>query len=299
MRLVSTALVMATMIACAGSVVVDPTIPVSAATSPGSKAAADVDGVRRALSAFEDRGFDHEPVLTITPVCYSICPRTRAIPEFAIYPDASLVAIERGLPGDADSPQRTRSFRLSSEDLDRLAHLIQAGGLTTGDVHAAGTRSGVADGDGVIFEALIGSARTYVHAPLLDSGDPDPVREALNSLRTLLRSYTETADGTVLPTRWVMVGEPYTDPSSRPWQGGGHPTGEPPCLEFDPSELPPEFAGLTSQEEHEVAWVTFDRTSYAMTGRPLLPHEDDCGDVQNHLSHIRANDDALDLAGEG
>lgn len=302
----ATVFVIASLAACADSVVVDRPVPFASAmvSTPTSS---DLSDVRVALSAFKGGGFSHEPVLTMTKVCYSMCSRTLALPEFAVYPDGSLVAMDREPPGGAEAPYRIRWFDLSQTDLDQMADLFHLGGLTTGDVHAAGTRAGVADGGGIIFETVIGSTRTYVHAPFLDSADADPTRDALFRLRTLFRSYSDTAVGIVLSMRWTMVGEahtdpsgrPQTDPTSHPWPRAGQPSGNPPCLDFDPAGLPPEFERLSRHEEYESISISFGGTSYGMTTRLLLPHENGCADVQTRLNRILTNDHTLDLGGEG
>src|SRR5690606_13731443 len=103
-----------------------------------------------------------EPILVMTRVCYSTCARTFARLEFAMYPDGSLVAVDRQPPGDSKSPFRLRVFDLSESDLDLVAELLQVGGLTTGDVVAAWPRAGSAYGDGVVLDSVIHATRTCV-----------------------------------------------------------------------------------------------------------------------------------------
>ena len=133
-----------------------------------------LEEITRAMSGRGDGALEQEPVLRLTRVCYDICPHIRDMPEFAVYSDGTLVAIDRLEAGD---PWRINSFRLSASDLDRLAELMLAGGLDTGDIHAAGTRGDVADGGGTVYETAIGPRHTYVHAPLLYSLEGEPVRE--------------------------------------------------------------------------------------------------------------------------
>ncbi len=261
----------------------------------------DSSGVRAALSELEVGGLGHAPVLTITPVCYATCPSTWAVPEFAIYRDGTLVTIDREREDVADLPHRMRAHDLSDEDLDRFAYLMEAGGLTAGDVHAEGTREGVADGGGTIFETVIGSTQTYVHAPLLGGFDEKvPARQALNALVAELRVFLEDSDFRELPVSWVMLGEEnLSDFPVLTWPGREAPMGDPPCLAFDPAALPAGFAELMSQAHYESTWISFDNVVYRTTGRPLLPHEDGCSDVQATFNRMLANDATFDLGGAG
>lgn len=261
---------------------------------------ADASRTRAALSELADGGLDREPVLTITPVCYDICPSTWAVPAFAIYRDGTLVTIDRVREGVADLPHRMRAHDLSDDDLDHLAYLMEEGGLNKGDVHAEGTREGVADGGGTIFETLIGSTRTYVHAPLLGGSDETvPARQALNALLTELRLFLEDTDFRELPMAWVMLGEENSLNPGMTWSEAGSPSGDPACLAFDAGALSEEFGELVSQAHYESTWISFDNVTYRMTGRPLLPHENGCEDVQASFNRMLANDSTFDLGGAG
>lgn len=255
--------------------------------------------VREAFSE-QSASFEQEPILTITPVCYATCPATNVRPEFAVYREGTLVSFVRDQ--EEDGPYRLASFRLTSRQLDQLADLVSLGGLTTGDVHAAGSREGVADGSGIVFETRVGPVRTYVHAPLLgwDEPDPDPSRDALRLLRRMLWDFVEMADGAELPMRWVMLGQESTVlPAEGTWPNEERPAGQPACLEFDPALLPVGLGVLLSQEIYEATWITFGDTTYTTNGRTLLPHETGCGDVQNQFNQMQVDDASLDLGGTG
>jgi|GEM_PF-3719695 len=273
---------------------------VAVACTPTKDGTDDSSGVRAAMSELENGGLDQVPVLTITPVCYDICTTTWAVPTFAIYRDGTLVTIDREREDVADLPHRMRAHDLSDEDLDRFTYLMEAGGLTAGDVHAIGTRAGVADGGGMIFETLIDSNRTYVHAPLLDmSAEKEPARQALSALVAELRLFLEESGFRELPVSWVMLGEEDDLYPGMIWPGTEAPVGEPPCLAFDPAALPEEFGELVSQASYESTWISFDGLVYRMTGRPILPHENGCSDVQATFNRMLANDATFDLGGAG
>lgn len=173
--------------------------------------------------------------------------------------------------------------------------LIEAGGLTQGGAFAAGTRDGVADGGGTIFEAEIDGVFTYVHAPNLYDG-ASGARAALRELvRELFASYRDRDDGQEVPLRWVMYGPVAKDVEGVPWPGSEVPEGKPPCVEFEPESVGSEFELLTRNRYYEDMAVSFAGTTYAMQGRPLFPHERGCGDVQEMLERIATNDASIDL----
>lgn len=247
---------------------------------------------RMALSRLAQDGFDHEPVLRITPVCYW-CVSFREAPQYAMYADGTLVVLTRS--------NTMSSFDISDADLDFVAGLIEQAGLAEGGVHAAGTREGVADGSGVVFETVIDGTSTYVHGPFINPSDLDPEpdyqRANLTELLESMAEIVKTGSATDLTIRWVMIGR--HDPSQTPtavWQFEGVPTGDPSCLPFEAAELPGELAGLTN---HASAEIKFKGNAYVMRGKPLLPHEDGCEDVQNHLNTMVVNDQSLDLGGAG
>lgn len=138
------------------------------------------------------------------------------MPKFGVYGDRSLVVIDRADLRDPTSPYRARSFTLSADGAERMWELISDGQLTGGGAHAAGTREGVADGGGLVFETEIGGEITYVHAPFLDEPD-NGTRGALYDLVTMFGAYAEEP-GTELPLNWVMVGDasPNRTPSRGP-----------------------------------------------------------------------------------
>lgn len=285
-------MVVVVLAACSGAVVQDP--PTSdAPLMTTATVDAEVRAARDALSAVDDGGFDHEPVLTMTRVCYWGCLPSYAFPEFAIYPDGSLAVMDRS--GD----NRVRSFDVSQVDLDMIAGLFRTGKLVGGGVHSLGTRAGMADGGGVVIETVIGATRTYVHVPSLDPTDPNRARNAVGGLRTLLRSYADGGDDTLLTTEWVMMGALFDRSKGLPWPIEGEPMGDPPCLVFDPADLPKGYEHLTRQRAYESAALAFDGISYVMNIRPLLPHENGCEDAQARLNRMFANDATLDLGGAG
>jgi hypothetical protein len=150
------------------------------------------------------------------------------------------------------------------------------------------------DGGGTVFESEIAGLSTYVHAPNLGDDDPDPVRSALRRLELLLGSLT-AEDAGVLPARWTMVGERYADPNATAWPSAGRPTGDPPCLEFDPSGLEGDLSRLTRLEYYETVPIVFGTETQMMRGRMLLPEEGGCADVQAHVRLMADNDASIPL----
>lgn len=115
---------------------------------------------------------------------------------------------------------------------------------------------------------------------------------------TLFGAYAEEP-GTGLLLNWVMVGTAYTESDAQPWPFDERPQGAPPCLPFIPEDLGGVGDELTSQELYENLWASFDGKSYAMQGRPLLPSETGCQDVQDRLHRMAKNDATLNLGGAG
>jgi hypothetical protein len=252
------------------------------------------NGEAWAAIAEREDGSDRKPVLAIYRACYSICPRVRVTVEVVVYPDGTAVTVDRRPPGDHDSPFQLRTLALTSADLDHLSELILAAGLTNGGVRLVGNREGAVDGYGIVFEAQIGSTFTHFHVPQLDPEDPEPDRRVLNDLRAFLQAQLDEEAGTVLPPNWVMLGEAITgDTPTFSWEGPDRPQGEPPCLAFDPAQLPDDLTRLISQEEHESMRIAFGDATYAMVGRHLLPHEAGCCDVQSQVDRVRHTEDAL------
>lgn len=160
-------------------------------------------------------------------------------------------------------PCRGRLFSLSKDDEEWAWRLIEAGGLTQGGAFAAGTRNGVADGGGTIFEAEIDGVFTYVHAPNLYDG-ASGARAALRELvRELFASYRDRDDGQEVPLRWVMYGPVAKDVEGVPWPGNEVPEGKPPCVEFEPESVGSEFELLTRNRYYEDMAVSFAGTTYA------------------------------------
>lgn len=134
------------------SVVIAVTGCADASSEPTSAGEVPPVAVVSASSVEAEDGDASELVLTVFEVCYSICSPTYAMPKFGVYGDGSLVVIDRADLQDPTSPYRARSFILSTEDSEWMWELISEGGLTGGGAHAAGTREGVADGGGLVFE---------------------------------------------------------------------------------------------------------------------------------------------------
>ncbi|HKY46522.1 MAG TPA: hypothetical protein VJQ79_00945 [Acidimicrobiia bacterium] len=272
------------------------------ACSPSASTTTAVEGEGRAWAAIVQReaGFEAEPVVGIYRVCYAICSRARVTVEVVVYPDGTAATIDRQPPGDHNSSFQLRTIDLAASDLGQVTELMQSAGLTTGGIRAVGNRDGVVDGNGIVFVALVGSTLTQLHVPQLDPEDPEPDRRPLSELRSLLQARLDTEQGEVLPSNWVMLGEVVRgEELSFVWDQPERPQGEPPCLAFDPAQLPAELAGLVSQEEHDAHWIKFGESSHAMVGRILLPHEEGCRDVQSLVNRIQAAEDNLNLGRGG
>jgi hypothetical protein len=252
----------------------------------GEPSAADVQ------AEFDGR---QEPVLVVTPVCYSICSPWQATPLFALYADGSLVHVGRSASGVLEMTVRA----LSQESLEDLASKIFDAGLSTAGVRATALNRGIMDGGGVIFETYIDGRSTYVHAPFLGSEPKDDERLALERLFDDLDAATNPA-GDVLDAEWVLLGEESAfDFEPIDWPGAGQPEGEPACMTIDPQALPTELQHLLRRDGNPAAAIRFGERAFLMTARPLLPHENGCEDARAMLTRFAANDAGLDLERAG
>lgn len=110
MRRFAAAVAVVLVLAACGDGVEEPGVSASSVPAGSTPLSGDQAELRSALSAIDDDGLAHEPILVMTRVCYSMGPRAFARPEFAMYPDGSWVAVDRQPPDDSDSFFRLRVF---------------------------------------------------------------------------------------------------------------------------------------------------------------------------------------------
>lgn len=241
---------------------------------------------------------DGAPVLQLTSRCYGECSSVEplGLPDVVVYADGVVVRVNRAVA----APTATLATgKVGDEELAELLDLARDADLEDGASETLGFREvGFADGSGDVLTARIGGGTTTVESPQsydaqLDRYSTDPERrEALRTLGRALRSL-ETSGPYAAPGLVVRATPrgPGAGDAAR-WPG--------PPLASLPEDGDGRCGVVSGVQAEEVQAAVADDgfpTAYADAGvawlveaRPLLPHEDDCADVQQTVSTSRGPD---------
>lgn len=241
-----------------------------------------------------------KPQLAVTSSCYGECSFTAplGLPDIAVYADGRVLSVDRT---GTDSRPVLRTGQLDRPTLARLQELALAAGLATGGRSTLARDTSFVDGGGSTFTVRLRSTLTTVEVPLLDSTAPEADAYAdaarvtqVAALDKALREAAALADTEVSPSSYVVRASPATasgegDPAT--WPG--------PVL----TGLPQVGDGLrcaivTGAAKDAVAQAvdadgfggryTSGGRLWQVVGRALLPHEQNCADVEETVDAATA-----------